>query len=64
MLFEVVILEKPTVNQMNDGQLPRIIIGPVVLVAKDAQSAAMQVGMQKDLPDFDRTRMEVCVRSF
>ncbi len=63
-LFEVVILEKPTINEQNDGKLPRIVVGPKLLIAKDASHAAVLVGLDKDLPEFDRSRMDIIVRPF
>lgn len=64
MLFEVVIVEKPTVNQMNAGELEKVIIGPKLIVAKDAQQAGMKVALDESLPKIDRDRMEILVRSF
>lgn len=65
-LFEVAILETPTHKQAEEGASERLIVGPVCKVAKDGQSAAMLVAMEKqdDLRSIDPNRMTVIVRPF
>ena len=64
-LFEVAILEKPTVKEIEElGRAERLVFGPVAVVAKDAQSAAVSAVMQADTKDIDKDKMEVLIRPF
>ena len=65
-LFEVAILEKPTKKQKEDGELEKLVFGPIHMIAKDSQSAAIETVMDNagDLTNIDRKRMEILVRPF
>jgi len=63
MVFEVVIVEKPTKKQEEDGATERIILGPVAVVANDPSSAGIAAVQGKSL-DCDMSRIEVLVRPF
>ena len=63
-LFEVAILEKPTVKDAEDGKGERLVFGPKAVVARDSQSAAIAAVMEGDGVTCDHQRMEVIVRPF
>lgn len=65
MLYEVAILETPTKNEREDGKGERLVFGPVAIVAKDEQAAAIAAVLdQKGDVIVDRSRMSVLVRPF
>lgn len=68
-LFEVAILELPKKGKKDEEEndlsgTERLVLGPVAVVARDTQSAA--IGAVLDAKDLkiDRTRMQVLVRPF
>lgn len=64
-LFEVAILEKPTIKEIEElGRAERLVFGPVAVVAKDPQSAAVTAVMQAQTVDVDKDKMEVLIRPF
>ena len=63
-VFEVVILENPLTKEADDGALPTIKCGPIVVVARDAQAAAVSAALDSKTPEIDRDRMEILVRPF
>lgn len=63
-LFEVAILEEPTKKEAEEGRSERLVLGPKAVVAKDAQSAAINAVLDGDKPELDRARMKVLVRPF
>lgn len=64
-LFEVVILENPTKAEAEAGQLPKLVLGPIMVIAKDNQSAGVTAVMKhKDTITCDMSRAEVLVRPF
>lgn len=67
-LFEVVILEKPTTKEREDGQEEKVVFGPEFTVAKDGQAAAIKAIMKNAgdgrLAGVSQERMEVLVRPF
>lgn len=64
MLFEVAVLEKPTKKEAEEGKSERLVLGPVAVVARDSQSAAISAVLDAKAVDLDRSRMEVLVRPF
>lgn len=69
MLFEVAILETPTKKEQEDGKGERLVLGPVPVVAPDAQSAAISAVLDANRAqtpgiEVDRARMQVLVRPF
>ena len=64
-LFEVAILEHPKKKKDEEysGQ-ERLALGPVFVIAKDSQSAAISAVMDNPVKDIDRQRMQVLVRPF
>jgi hypothetical protein len=64
-VFEIVIIERPTKKQAEDGAIERLILGPKAVVAKDGQAAAIGAVMGNDMPkDLDLTRVDVLIRPF
>lgn len=67
-LFEVAITLHPTKNEAEEGKGEKLLMKPTAVVAKDAQSAAINVVLATDVPeevrDADRNRMQVHVRPF
>jgi hypothetical protein len=65
-LFEVAILENPTRKAAEDGASQKLVFGPQAVVARDAQSAAINAVLDgaELSKDVDRSRLEVLVRPF
>jgi len=64
-LYEVVILEKPTKKEEEDGKSERLVLGPKAVIAKDPQSAAIACVLDNNEKiEIDRTRMVVLTRPF
>jgi hypothetical protein len=64
-LFEIAITQKPTKKEAEDGKAEELRFGPKAVVAKDQQSAVIDLAMSGELPkDLDRTRMEIHCRPF
>lgn len=66
-LFEVAILDVPTKKEVEEGTgVERLAFGPVFVVAKDSQSAAMKAIMDNraDTEKVNQNRMQVLVRPF
>lgn len=64
-LFEIAITQKPTKKQSEDGDTEKLVFGPKAVVAKDQQSAVIDLAMSGELPkDIDRQRMEIHCRPF
>ena len=64
-VFEVVIVQKPTKKEAEDGGIEKLLLGPKAVVAKDAQAAAIGSVMSGELPkDADLTRIDVLIRPF
>lgn len=61
-VFEVVIVQKPTKKDAEDGAIETLLLGPKAVVAKDEQSAA--IGAAMSMPGVDLTRIDVKVRPF
>ena len=63
-LFEVAILETPKKKKDEDDGQERLALGPVFVIAKDNQSAAISAVLDNPAIKIDRTRMLVLVRPF
>jgi hypothetical protein len=64
-LFEVAILEKPTIKEIEElGKGERLVFGPVAVIAKDSQSAAVSAVMAAGPMEVEKERMEVLIRPF
>ncbi len=63
MLFEVAILEIPKKGKKDAGQ-ERLALGPVFVIAKDSQTAAISAVLDNPKMKIDRQRMQVLVRPF
>lgn len=65
-LFEVAIIEHPTKVELERGESEKIVLQPVAVVAKDAQTAAISAILDESKKDLklDKSRMEVLVRPF
>ena len=64
-VFEVVIVQKPTKKELEDGGIEKLLYGPKAVMAKDAQAAAIGAVMGGDMPkDADLTRIDVLIRPF
>ena len=65
MLYEVALVENPTKKEREDGAMEKLIMAPTAIVAKDEQSAAVSIVIQKkDELKFDPARVQVLVRPF
>lgn len=65
MLWEVAIMEHPTVKEAEEGRAEKLVFGPKAVVAKDAQSAAVSAVLdQNGKLEVNRERMEIIVRPF
>jgi hypothetical protein len=64
-LYEVAILEKPTVKESEDGVLETLVYGPTAIVGRDSQDAAMSamLNLLKE-HTLDRSRLQVLARPF
>jgi hypothetical protein len=64
-VFEVVIVQKPTKKEAEEGGIEKLLFGPKAVVAKDGQAAAIGAVMGGELPkDSDLTRIDVLIRPF
>jgi hypothetical protein len=63
-LFEVAILETPKKKKDEEEGQERLALGPVFVIAKDNQSAAISAVLDNPGLKVDRTRMLVLVRPF
>lgn len=64
-VFEVVIIQKPTRKEAEEGQIEKLLYGPKAVVAKDAQAAAIGAVVGGDLAkDTDLSRVDVLIRPF
>lgn len=64
-LFEIAITQQPTKKEREDGATEVLKYGPKAVVAKDQQSAVIDLAMSGELPkDIDRSRMEIHCRPF
>lgn len=63
-LFEVAILELPKKKKDEDEGPERLALGPVFVIAKDTQSAAISAVLDNPGMEIDRQRMQVLVRPF
>ena len=63
-LFEVAILERPTVKEAEEGKAERLVLAPKAVVANDPQSAAITAVLDGEKLQLDKSRMEVLVRPF
>lgn len=63
-VFEVVIVQKPTKKDAEDGAIETLLLGPKAVVAKDEQSAAIGAAMSMPKDGVDLTRIDVKVRPF
>ena len=66
MLYEVAVLEKPTLEQIKEGAIEKLIFGPRAVVASDDRNAAISVVIDNAAAfgAVDKGRMEVLVRPF
>lgn len=66
-LYEVAILERPTVKQSEEGHLEKLVYGPKAMVGRDSQDAAMTAMLElvkEQSPQIDRSRLQVLARPF
>lgn len=64
-IFWVVITELPTKEESEQGELPKIIIQPKVVVARDDKDAAVKVALSTTFgQEVNKDRLEVHVRPF
>jgi hypothetical protein len=64
MLFEVAILSRPTKKEQEEGETEKLVFGPIAVVARDQQSAAIAAVMGGNVPTLDMSRCEVLCRPF
>ncbi len=65
-LFEVALLSVPTKKGLEEGESEKLLLKPTAVVAREAQTAAIQVVMaeQDALKGVDMTKVQVIVRPF
>lgn len=64
-VFEVVIIQKPTKKELEDGGCETLLLGPKAVVARDAQAAAIGAMMGDEAPkNVDLSRIDVLIRPF
>lgn len=65
MLYEVALIRRPTKKEAEDGEVEKLILGPVPVIANDDKSAGAQAVIQhRDKLEGDLSRVEVLVRPF
>lgn len=66
MLFDIVIIEKPTKKQEEDGALEKILFGPKTIPARDKDHAKTLALLHSEFTagDATKSRVEVIVRPF
>jgi len=67
MLFEVAVIEVPSVREQEAGIQERLVLGPVAVVAKDkdgAIAAAMRQAEGSPAAKWEPAKAEVLVRPF
>lgn len=62
-LYEVVVTEEPKKEDAADGELERLVLGPKLFIAKDAQTASFDAFLECQ-KSVDRARMKICIRPF
>lgn len=62
-VFEVCIIERPTVKDAEEGKSARIVLPPTAVVAKGTQDAPLVAALNAKI-EIDPSRMEVLVRPF
>lgn len=64
-LFEVALIQKPTVKESEDGKNETLVLPPTPVIARDPQSAGVAAVMaNKEKITADLARVEVLVRPF
>jgi len=65
-LFEVAILETPTIKGAKEGEVEKLVFGPKAVVAKDEDSASVVAVLNaaEELGSVDKDRLDVLVRPF
>jgi hypothetical protein len=66
VLFDIVIIEKPTKKQEEDGALEKILFGPKTIPARDKDHAKTLALLHSEFTagDATKSRVEVIVRPF
>jgi len=63
-LYEVVVLERPTKKEAEEGAIEKLLIAPKAVVARNEQSAVIAATRGPELEKVDFDRLEVKVRPF
>lgn len=63
-LFEVIVVENPTLKEKEEGGLGKIVIPITSVLAQDKSAAIISVILNNDLSMTDKSRLEVIVRPF
>lgn len=64
-IFWVVVTELPTKDEAEAGKLPKMIIAPRAIMARDDKDAAMKVAIGANFgEEVNKDRLEVHVRPF
>lgn len=67
MITEVLIIQRPTKTESEDGKLEKIIFGPKLVISSNEQSAMVSATVQAaaELSAVeDKSRIEILVRPF
>ena len=62
-VFEVCIIERPTVKDAEEGKSAKIVLAPTAVIAKSTQDAPLVAALNAKI-EIDPSRMEVLVRPF
>ena len=67
-LFEVAVIQDPTVREREDGELEKLVYGPETVIAASEQTAGMEVYSKavkiETIDDYDPKRFKILVRPF
>lgn len=65
-IFLVAVIEQPTKKQKEEeNAMPKLVLEPTAVIAKDDKDAALKVAMRSEaLKGLDQNKLEVVVRPF
>jgi len=65
-IYLVAVIEQPTKKEKDENSaMPKLILEPTAVIAKDDKDAALKVAMKNEkLRGLDQDRLEVIVRPF
>ncbi len=64
-VYEVLVVEKPTIREKEDGKLEKLVFGPEITIASDEQAAALTALTDNDKVNAaDKSKIDILVRPF